>query len=105
VLIRHLGALAQALGGAELEVEDWLGSRDLAEVIRTAYDPESLVLLAPGSDPELAGPVYAEARPGCYVHDRAASAAYWVQAGPGRRRGAPCWRRCSPMGVTGARSG
>ena len=46
VLIRQLRSLPQALGTAELEVEEWLGARDLAEVIRTAYDPDSQVPLA-----------------------------------------------------------
>jgi len=95
VLVRHLRALAQVLAGAELEVEDWLGVRDLAEVIRTAYDPDSVIPLAarraayvpgrtlePGTSPTLAGPVYAEARPGRYIHDGAVSVAYWVQAWP-----------------------
>jgi hypothetical protein len=95
VLVRHLRALAQVLAGAELEVEDWLGVRDLAEVIRTAYDPDSVVPLAarraayvpgrtlkPGTSPALAGPMYAEARPGRYVHDGAVSVAYWMQGWP-----------------------
>jgi hypothetical protein len=102
VLVRHLRALQQAAGGADLEIEDWLGTRDLAEVIRTAYDPAAQPVLAarraaartaaehgaaaggivPGTAPDLAGPVYAEARAGCYVHDGAASASYWVHSWP-----------------------
>jgi hypothetical protein len=95
VLVRRLRALTQALAGADLEVEDWLGARDLAEVIRTAYDPDSVIPLAaqratyvpgrtldPGTSPALAGPVYAEARPGRYIHDGAVSVAYWVQNWP-----------------------
>jgi len=102
VLIRHLSALSQVLGGAELEVEDWLGTRDLAEVIRAAYDPDSQVPLAArraaaasaaargmqdtalgsGTVPALAGPVYAEVKPGCYLHDGGVSASYWVQDWP-----------------------
>jgi hypothetical protein len=98
VLVRQLRALQQALGGAELQVESWLGTRDLAEVIRTAYDPDSLASLAarraaavpgetldPGTPAALAGPVYAEAKPGAYVHDGAMSAAYWVQDWPRSR--------------------
>ena len=84
VLVRHLRGLNQAIGGADLEVEDWLGTRDLAEAIRTAFDPGSQAPLAArraaaasarargtassavpaGISPDLAGPVYAEARPG-----------------------------------------
>jgi hypothetical protein len=102
VLIRHLHALGQAIGGADLEVEEWLGSRDLAEVIRTAYDPHAQIPLAgrravsasaaargqdtagleAGIDPALAGPVYAEAKPGMYLHDGAASVTYWVTDWP-----------------------
>jgi hypothetical protein len=102
VLVRHLSALSQGLAGAELEAEDWLGTRDLAEVIRTAYDPDSLVPLAarraatvsaaacglpdtalpPGTAPALAGPMYAEAKPGCYLHDGAVTVSYWVQGWP-----------------------
>ena len=103
VLVRHLRGLHQALGSADLTVEDWLGARDLAEVIRTAYDPHSQPLLAarraaaaqaatrgsaadsppPGVSPDLAAPVYAEARPGTYLHDGAVSSSYWVHSWPG----------------------
>jgi hypothetical protein len=100
VLVRHLRAMQQSLASAELEVEGWLAARDLAEVIRTAYDPDSLAPLAarraahtprntrsrktiaPGTSPALAGPVYAEARPGSYVHDGAVTVSYWVQDWP-----------------------
>jgi hypothetical protein len=98
VLLRHLRSLTGAIGGAELEIEDWLGPRDLAEVIRTAYDPHAQAQLdanraearssnaqpglPPGVTPALAGPVYAEARPGVYLHDGAASASYWVHEWP-----------------------
>jgi hypothetical protein len=102
VLVRHLRGLHQALGTADVRVEDWLGTRDLAEVIRTAYDPHSQALLAarraaaaqaavrgttpgslpPGVSPDLAAPVYAEARPGTYLHDGAVSASYWVHSWP-----------------------
>jgi len=101
VLVRHLRSMQQALNGADLEVEEWLGTRDLAEVIRTAYDPSAQPVLAatraaaaqargitprgtlPGTSPGLAGPVYAEAKPGTYVHDGAVSASYWVHSWPG----------------------
>jgi hypothetical protein len=101
VLVRHLGALQQAISGAGLEIEDWLGTRDLAEVIRTAFDPESqaslaarraaeataghglaATALAAGTSPALAGPVYAEVKPGAYLHDGSVSASYWVHAWP-----------------------
>jgi type VII ESX secretion system EccE translocon-like protein len=102
VLVRRLRALTQALAGAELEVQDWLGARDLAEVIRVAYDPgaagpldarralaaaaslrgEPGTTLAPGTGARHAGPVHAEALPGRYVHDGGVSASYWVQDWP-----------------------
>jgi hypothetical protein len=99
VLVRQLQAMAQAIGGADLEIIDWLGTRDLAEVIRTAFDPGAQLPLAarraaagqavamglewdglaPGTAPDSAGPVYAEARPGSYVHDGAESVSYWIR--------------------------
>jgi hypothetical protein len=101
VLVRHLRSLQQIIAGADLEVEDWLGARDLAEVIRAAYDPHSQPLLAarraaavqavargtapavaPGVSPDLAGPVYAESKPGAYLHDGVASVSYWVHSWP-----------------------
>jgi Putative type VII ESX secretion system translocon, EccE len=105
VLVRHLKALSAALAGADLEVRDWLGARDLSEVIRTAYDPGSARVLdarralaepaaggtpgvAPGASPGHAGPVHAEALPGSYRHDGAVSVSYWVSEWP--RAGAYC---------------
>jgi hypothetical protein len=102
VLIRHLRSLHQAMGSADVVVEDWLGTGELAEVIRTAYDPHSQPVLAarraaaaqaaargtpadapvPGVSPDLAAPVYAETRPGTYLHDGAVSASYWVHSWP-----------------------
>jgi len=102
VLARHVRALSAAIGGAELRIEGWLGSRDLAEVIRTAFDPHALAPLAerraaavaavtsgrspnglpPGITPALAGPAAAEARPGMYLHDGAVSVSYWVHSWP-----------------------
>jgi Putative type VII ESX secretion system translocon, EccE len=102
VLLRHLRALTSAISGAELTIEDWLGPRDLAEVIRTAYDPDAQAQLdirratatsstskgeepeglPPGVPPALAGPAYTEAQPGVYLHDGAASVTYWVQEWP-----------------------
>ena len=102
VLIRRLHALSAAIGNAELEIEDWLGPRDLAEVIRTAFDPhvqgpvaerraaayaaaaagQPWPGLAPGVDPGAAGPAGAEARPGAYLHDGASSVTYWVHDWP-----------------------
>jgi hypothetical protein len=101
VLARGLRALASSVASADLHIESWLAPRDLAEVLRTAFDPGSAAGLAerraaaasaaaaglgpaalPGASPALAGPAAAEARPGQYVHDGAVSAAYWVHDWP-----------------------
>jgi hypothetical protein len=93
VLTRQLRALAAAIGTADLQVEQWLGPRDLAEVIRTAYDPDIGRHLAdrraahhtgtlPGVDPGVAGPAAAESMPGSYVHDGGQSVTYWVHDWP-----------------------
>ena len=89
VLVRQLQALAHAINGADLAIEDWLSTRDLAEVLRTAFDPGAQLALAnrraagqAGVSPASAGPVYTEAKPGSYVHDGAASVTYYVQEWP-----------------------
>jgi hypothetical protein len=101
VLLRQLRALAGPAAAADLQIEGWLAPRDLAEVLRTAFDPAAVAGLAerraaassaaaagrdagvvPGVSPALAGPAAAEARPGCYRHDGAVSAAYWVHDWP-----------------------
>jgi hypothetical protein len=46
VLMRELTALRPAITAAELRIESVLGPRELAEVIRTAYDPHAVEPLA-----------------------------------------------------------
>jgi len=46
VLVRQLRALTSAIGSADLRVEGWLGPRELAEVLRLAFDPHSARTLA-----------------------------------------------------------
>jgi hypothetical protein len=98
VLARHLRALTSQIQSADLQVDGWLSPRDLAEVIRTAYDPHSCRHLAErraaaggfeprtglpaGVDPQMAGPAAAISEPGCYKHDGALSVTYWVNAWP-----------------------
>jgi hypothetical protein len=102
VLARHVRALTGAVSDAELEVSGWLTPREIAEVIRTAFDPESgqalerrrLVRelaaadgpgragLAAGVDPGLAGPVEAQASWGSYRHDSAVSVSYLIYDWP-----------------------
>jgi hypothetical protein len=96
VLTRQLRALSAAIGTADLQVEQWLAPRDLAEVIRTAFDPHIVRHLAdrrashrhsgsgtpPGVDPGVSGPAAAESEPGSYVHDGGRSVTYWVHDWP-----------------------
>jgi hypothetical protein len=102
VLVRHVRALAGAVGDAELEADGWLRPRELAEVIRTGFDPDSMSALAQrraaetsallagrphtglaaGVDPGLTGPVAAEASWGSYRHDSVVSASYLVYDWP-----------------------
>lgn len=99
VLTRQLRALSGTVAAADLQIEAWLPPRELAEVIRTAYDPHSVrhlaerrataagqlatgEELAPGVDPAVAGPAAAEARPGAYLHDGAQSVTFWVHDWP-----------------------
>jgi hypothetical protein len=99
VLTRHLRALTSSIGGADVQVDGWLGPRELAEVLRTAFDPDSGRHLAErrataagplatqdalpaGVDPGVAGPAAAESKAGAYVHDGAMSVTYWVHDWP-----------------------
>jgi hypothetical protein len=102
VLVRHVRALAGAVSDAELEVDGWLTPRELAEVMRTAFDPASGPPLAgrryqqeaaaaagrphhglaAGSDPSLAGPAAAEASWGSYRHDSGTSVSYLIYDWP-----------------------
>ncbi|WP_433458266.1 SCO6880 family protein [Micromonospora sp. CA-248212] len=97
ILTRHLRALGASIAGADLQIESWLGPRDLAEVIRTAYDPHSgrhlaerrananavnADGLAAGVDPAVAGPAAAETKPHAYAHDGAHSVTYWIHDWP-----------------------
>jgi hypothetical protein len=96
VLGRQLRAISSHLAGADLSIVSWLGPRDLAEVIRTAYDPHSVRHLAEhratitgpqatrpaGVAPALAGPSAAIAHPGSYQHDGAWSVTYWITDWP-----------------------
>lgn len=97
VLVRELHAMHSALSSASLQVVEWLAPRSLAQVVRTAYDPEAQLMLAtrnaaaqtpdwqglePGVAPELAGPAYAETDWGTYRHDSAWTVSYQVRTWP-----------------------
>lgn len=104
VLIRQLTAVTPAVGGAHLEITHWVGIRELAAVVRTAFDPSAVGPLAartgvvdgedsapvePGLAPRLAGPAAAETRWSSYRHDSGISVTYEVQNWP--RSGVPAW--------------
>ncbi|CAO5193432.1 Integral membrane protein [Frankia sp. AiPs1] len=97
VLIREVGAAADRMRSAGVEVRRWMGVRDLAEVIRTAFDPHAAGPHAahrasagdpawdgtpPGVDSALAGPAAAEAKLGSYHHDGGYSVTYQVYEWP-----------------------
>jgi len=84
VLTRRLPVLAASVLGAGVVVEQWLGPRQLAGVIRSSFAPHSRHELgartvaarkagwegaAPGIPPALAGPTWAETSWGIYEHD------------------------------------
>lgn len=101
VLVQQLRALGGAIAGADLRLDCWLAPRQLAEVVRTAFDPSALVPMArrraaprraedaeeapglpPGADPRLCGPAAAEAGWGAYRHDGAHTVSYQIQQWP-----------------------
>lgn len=105
VLVRELVAMQSALAAADLQIVAQLAPRQLAQVIRTAYDPEAVAELAmrnaaagsrtwegvsPGLDPELAGPAAAETSWGTYRHDGAVSVTYQVRSWPASSVYATC---------------
>ncbi|MFC9498416.1 SCO6880 family protein [Streptomyces sp. NPDC056982] len=97
VLVRELHAMQSSLSSASLQVVEWLAPRTLAQVVRTAYDPDSQLMFAtrnaaaqapewqgvePGVTPELAGPAHAETDWGTYRHDGAWTVSYQVRTWP-----------------------
>ncbi|MBM9506748.1 SCO6880 family protein [Actinacidiphila acididurans] len=97
VLVRELAAMQGTLSSAGLHVTKWLDPRDVAAIIRRAFDPEAQLALAasnaagkepgwtgvePGLDPGLAGPAAAEAGWGLYRHDGAWTVSYQVRGWP-----------------------
>lgn len=101
-LVRQLAASSSSVGAAHLEILHWLGVRELAEVVRTSFDPSAVGplatrrassrvpgILAPGVDPRLAGPAAAESRWNSYRHDGGYSVTYEVHDWP--RIGVPAW--------------
>jgi hypothetical protein len=97
VLVREFNAMSSTLSSAGLQIVELLNPRKVAQVIRTAYDPEAQLMLAarnaaaenpawtgaaPGVDPALAGPAAAETSWGHYQHDGAYTVCYQVRGWP-----------------------
>lgn len=88
-------SIAQAARNAGLQVTGWLTSREIAAVIRTAYDPKALAALQQWSetgraeaDPAAAGPVVQFEEYDRLATDSARHATYWVENWPRTEMGA-----------------
>lgn len=89
VLEQTTSAIAQAARSAGLTVTGWLTAREIAAVIRTAYDPAALSALQQWSnagraeaDPAAAGPVVQVEEYDRLATDSARHATYWVEDWP-----------------------
>ncbi|MFJ2783883.1 SCO6880 family protein [Streptomyces sp. NPDC093249] len=89
VLGQATASLTQAARNAGLTVNDWLTAREIAAVIRTAYDPNALAGLQQWSDtgraeadPAAAGPVVQVEEHDRLITDTARHATYWVENWP-----------------------
>ncbi|WP_043267098.1 SCO6880 family protein [Streptomyces sp. CT34] len=89
VMEQTTSAIAQAARSAGLAVTGWLTAREIAAVIRTAYDPASLSALQQWSpsgkaeaDPAAAGPVVQVEEYDRLATDTARHATYWVENWP-----------------------
>ncbi|MCA1223233.1 SCO6880 family protein [Streptomyces sp. 8L] len=89
VLEQTTASIAQAARNAGLQVTGWLSAREIAAVIRTAYDPAALAALQQWSpagraeaDPAAAGPVVQVEEYDRLATDSARHATYWVENWP-----------------------
>ncbi|MFC9131371.1 SCO6880 family protein [Streptomyces sp. NPDC057099] len=89
VMEQTTASVAQAARNAGLMVTGWLTSREIAAVIRTAYDPHALAALQQWSDtgsaeadPAAAGPVVQIEEYDRLATDSARHATYWVENWP-----------------------
>ncbi|MFE7119832.1 SCO6880 family protein [Streptomyces sp. NPDC057654] len=89
VMEQTTASLAQAARSAGLTVTGWLTAREIAAVIRTAYDPKALSHLQQWSetgraeaDPAAAGPVVQVEEYDRLITDTAHHATYWVEDWP-----------------------
>ncbi|MFG3026493.1 SCO6880 family protein [Streptomyces sp. NPDC048254] len=95
VLEQTTASIAQAARNAGLQVTGWLSAREIAAVIRTAYDPKALAALQHWSetgraeaDPAAAGPVVQFEEYDRLATDSARHATYWVENWPRTEMGA-----------------
>ncbi|MEV0475996.1 SCO6880 family protein [Streptomyces prunicolor] len=95
VMEQTTASIAQAARNAGLHVTGWLTSREIAAVIRTAYDPGALAALQQWSptgraeaDPAAAGPVVQVEEYDRLATDSARHATYWVENWPRTEMGA-----------------
>jgi hypothetical protein len=85
------GNLAEALRTAKINVRSWLGPREVAELARTAYDPECIPILRnrtgeqAGVDPSAIGPMFLEeprGRNSIVRTDSAVHTTMWIHEWP-----------------------
>lgn len=85
------GNLAEALRTAKVTVRRWLSPRDVAELARTTFDPDSIPMLRnrssqqAGVDPVGIGPMYLEepkGRNGIVLTDSAVHTTMWIHEWP-----------------------
>ncbi|MEU3529085.1 SCO6880 family protein [Streptomyces sp. NPDC038707] len=95
VLQQTTASIAQAARNAGLMITGWLTAREIAAVIRTAYDPNALAALQQWSptghaeaDPAAAGPVVQVEEYDRIATDSARHATYWVENWPRTESGA-----------------
>jgi hypothetical protein len=95
VMEQTTASIAQAARNAGLQVTGWLTAREIAAVIRTAYDPKALAPLQQWSetgraeaDPAAAGPVVQFEEYDRLATDSARHATYWVENWPRTEMGA-----------------
>ncbi|HET6856972.1 MAG TPA: SCO6880 family protein [Streptomyces sp.] len=95
VMEQTTASISQAARNAGLMVTGWLSSREIAAVIRTAYDPKALAALQQWSengraeaDPAAAGPVVQFEEYDRLTTDSAHHATYWVENWPRTEMGA-----------------
>ncbi|MFD1829878.1 SCO6880 family protein [Streptomyces desertarenae] len=95
VMEQTTSSITQAARNSGLTVTGWLSAREIAAVIRTAYDPSALAALQQWSDngraeadPAAAGPVVQVEEYDRLATDTARHATYWVENWPRVEMGA-----------------